>query len=475
MTDVVKSKNALIHTAADARALYHAAPAGFQGKVGMEVEMALYRADGNKPVIPTAAEMTKLYNDLKAKGFDAQLEAAGVLEYASPPAPLSDVAGLVQVIKQDLEAFRAEAAAAGFTRAPFCVMPTTTTQEALARRVSRERLEASLAALPEVVGPQTVNIPLLTTGVQASFSPKDDEEMFRMAGRAYALTPLLMACMDSSSGFAENGEARRDLNIRAAYYSAYGDAGGIAESFLTAENAQDYIDRHIKAVFETPMFFAYDLDGSLVKSTRDNVLTFAKLAEKGLNTQSNYELAESFIYNDVKICNLRDAAGQVVGKRLEVRAADSGLHQPVSTLLLTAALIPDGKTADAFDSLLKDYGFTGHPPTDTALLRKAHHDVTYHEGKFMNVAFGTGRLRDFAADVAGLVAAHYETEKSLSPDVSKLAEILLTGKSDAQCNSENYKSLADVTADLLQKAAVKTPANANRPRQGPAAGKKRAS
>ncbi|HEX2753014.1 MAG TPA: hypothetical protein VHP34_07940, partial [Alphaproteobacteria bacterium] len=162
-----------------------------------------------------------------------------------------------------------------------------------------------------------------------------------------------------------------------------------------------------------------------------------------------------------KICNLRDGQGQVVGKRVEVRAADSGDHQPVSTLLLTTALVPDGKTADAFDALLKEYGFTGNPAEDAALLKQARHDAVYHQGRFMDIPFGKDpvsgqprRLRDFAADVAGLVVAHYADEKALAPDVSKLADILLTGDCDAKVFAAKYHDLAELTAALQQSQAV---------------------
>lgn len=455
MTDVVKTKNKRIHTIEDALALYTAPPKEFTGKAGLEVEMALFRPGVETPDIPDAKTLMGLHKTLKGKGHDAQLEAAGVLEYASPPAALKDVGKLAAKIKEDIADFESAAAEQGFSRAPFSILPTTTVQQALDNKISRERLEASLAVIAEVLDPALIRVPLLTTGVQTSFSPDSMEELFRMTQRGYALTPLLIAAMNSTPGYVENDPARVTHHLRGGFYDAYGASGGIAESFLKAADPERFIRNHVEAVFDAPMFFAYDAEGDLIRSTKGDVLTFRKLCERGLNTQSNFELAETFLYNDVKICNLRNAAGQVVGKRVEIRAADSGDHQPVSTLLLTTALIPDGDTADKFDTLLKDYGFTGNPARDAALLKQARHDAVYHDGKFMDIPFGkdpeTGtarRLRDFAADVAGLVTAHFETEKSLAADVSKLVDILLTGDCDAKVFAGRYHSLAEVTADL---------------------------
>lgn len=460
MTDVVKNKDTRIAKVEDALAFFQPPPAAFTGKTGLEVEMALYRAGANKPEIPNAADMVGMHATLKAKGYDAQLEAAGVLEYASPPAALDNLAPLVERVKVDLQAFEDEAASRGYSRAPFSILPTTTVQDALDNRVPRERLEASLSVIETALNPNLNRIPLLTTGVQTSFSPKDPDEMFRMAHRGYAITPLLVAAMNSTAGYVENNDERLDHHPRGKYYEMYGASGGLAQSFAKAADPQGFIRNHIEAVFDAPMFFAYDHDGSLIRSTKDDVLTFRKLMDRGLNTQSNFELAETFIYNDIKICNLRDETGNVVGKRLEVRAADSGMHQPVSALLLTAALVPDGKTAEKFDALLRDYGFTGIPKDDAALLQAGRDAAVNHGGKFMDVAFGknaqTGEarsLREFAADVAGIVVAHYERDKALAADVSKLADLLLTGQCDAKTFAAQYRDLGEVTAALQQTPA----------------------
>lgn len=472
MTDVKSNKSNRIHTAADAKRLYTFAEGDAGGKIGMEVEMALYKPGAQKPQIPVAAEMLRMQVELKSKGHDAQLEASGVLEYASPPAALTDVPALAAQMKQDIATFEAAAARHGYSRAHFSILPTTTLEEAFDNRVPRERLDVAIRALTDTYGRSVLPIPLLTTGVQASFSPQSADDMFRMAHRGYALTPLLIAAMNSAVGYTENNETRKDIHMRSAYYEAYGNAAGIAESFLNASNAKEYIDNHIEAVFDTPMFFHYDDAGKMVPSTKDDLMTFRRLVDMGLNTQSNYELAESFIYNDMKICNLRNNDGQVIGKRLEVRAPDSGQHQPMSVLLMTAALIPPGPTAEAFDALLKDYGLTGDPRQDAVLLKEAHHAAVHHDGRFMDVVFGrdpeTGAprsLRDLAADVAGLIVNHYESEKTLMPDVSRLSDILLTGQCDAKVFSVTYPTLNHAVQHLQQGAVQPAAQPQNTPRQ----------
>ncbi|MFN7114077.1 MAG: hypothetical protein ACK4PK_06925 [Alphaproteobacteria bacterium] len=461
MTDVQKNNTRLIASIDDARRLYAPPPSEFTGKMGVEVEMPLIDARRGKPEVPPAAEMEKLQAVLRKKGFDAQLEPAGVLEYASPAttpdAPA--VSRLVNILREELATFTNTAEEAGFTRVPFSIVPTTTEQDALDKIVSRPRLQVSIGAMKEIFPSDTLRLPLLTSAVQVSFSPKNENEMFDMARRAYALTPLLMAACNTLSGYVAGEDEKLGILPRAQYYLGYGRAGGLSEAFLKAANGKEFIDGHIREVFDAPMHFAYDKDGNLFPASREKPITFAGLIAEGLNTQSNYELAETFLYNDIKICNLRDDAGNVVGKRMEVRGADSGIDQPVMAALLSAAIVPAGPQAKAFDALLADYGFTGNPANDAPLYKSARAAVVGHGGKFMDVDFGkdpqTGAarsLRDFAADVANIVATRYENQPELAADVSRLVNVLLTGDCDAKLFSQKFDTLKDASDYMLTQA-----------------------
>lgn len=459
MTDVQKTNTRKISTPADALGLYAPPPVEYTGKLGVEVEIPLIDARAGAPNVPTPDVMQRIQTALQGKGYDAQLEPAGVLEYASPATTPAGIAKLVSQIKNDLDVFTSAAAGEGLTRVPFSIVPTTTEQDALDKTVSRPRLQVSIGAMKEIFPPNTLRLPLLTAAVQTSFSPKDADEMFDMANRAYLLTPLLMAACNTFSGYVVNEEDRKNEIPRAKYYQGYGRAGGLSEAFLKATNGAEFIQNHIREVFQAPMHFAYDLDGNLFPASKEKPITFEGLIAQGLNTQSNYELAESFLYNDIKICNLRDEQGAVIGKRMEVRGADSGLDQPIMAALLTTAIVPKGAAADAFDNLVKQYGFTGCPKEDAPLLKAAREAAVNHNGKFMDVPFGkdpqTGEarsLREFAADVAGIVAKRYETEPQLSADVSRLVDVLLTGNCDAKVFAAEFHSLSDAKDYMMQTA-----------------------
>lgn len=457
MTDVQKTKTQKITSIEDALPLYAPPPVAYTGRMGAEVEIPLMKPGKNKPALPTAAEMQELQTVLKAKGFDAQLEPAGVLEYASPAYVTGDTASLLKQVKIDLGVFEGAANDDGFKRSPFSIVPTTTKEDALGNMVSRERLQVSLKAMQEIFDENTLRLPMLTSSVQTSFSPKDPDEMFSMVYRAYALTPLLMAATASSSGYIVNEDKQLDYLPRGKYYLGYGDAGGISPAFLKSENGAEFTRNHIEEVFNAPMHFAYNTDGSIIPSSKEDRLTFGKLVQRGLNTLSNYELAETFLYNDVKVCNLRDEEGKTIGKRMEVRGADSGIDQPVMAIILSATLVPEGPAAKAFDALLKDYGFTGNPKADAELFLTSRAAVVDNGGKFMDVAFGNGRLRDFAQDVAGIIATYADVPQR---DLARLTDVLMTGNCDAKIFAEKFPTLADVTSFLQKDVA---PAQNNAP------------
>lgn len=464
MTDVKKDKNSLLASVDAARALYTAPPAAYTGKMGVEVEMALYGVDAQGHIgIPDVAQMAALHADLRARGHDAQLEAAGVLEYASQPARVADCGSLIAQVNDDLDVFAAAVDAAGFIIAPYSILPTTTREEALDKMAQRERLVTSIGAMHEIFAPATVEIPLLTAGIQTSFSPADADDMFAMMRRAYLLTPLLIALSNSSAGFVKNDEMRVQENYRMRLYDGYGAAGGISPAFLVATDGASLIDAHINAVFNAPMHFAYRPDGTLEAASPDNPLTFAGLMARGWNTQSNYELAESFLYNDIKICNLRDADGNVVGKRIEVRAADAGPRENVGrAVLLAASVVPDGPMADAFEEVCARYGFGATPAEMADLLAFSREAAINHKGNFMNVPFGTGMMRDFAADVARIIARGRAADMTLDVAVlDDLCTALVSGACPAAATSGHAKTL-DAVRESLRASAQARPSPAGK-------------
>jgi hypothetical protein len=464
MTDTPNNDQQIISSFADVQSLYASIPSDCAGKIGIEVERHVIKVLESGYEMAGAAALMSLQKRLRKEGYNAQLEAAGVLEYASPAVSLNEFPNLLPQIDNALEAFRKAAEDFGLRHAIVSVLPTATFDEAFSKMVARPRLQVGIQSLAQVSPHGAIAIPLLTAGVQVSFSPKDPDQMFRMARRAYALTPLLMAVMNSDTGYSENDAVKKPHHLRGHYYSDYGTSGGISEAFLRAHDGDSLIKNHYEEVIHALMYFAYNEKGELIPSTPSNKMTFASLPH-AMKTRANYETAESFLYHDVKICNLRNKNGVVLGKRLEVRAADSGAHQALTTPLLTAALIPDGITADLFDMLLSSYGFTGDVEQDKSLYLEGRKNAVYHGGAYMDVEFGRDpqsgkplRLLDFAFEVSDLIDGHY-LSCPISPVVdnalNKLHTILMTGlSSSAELEFATFKECQD-TRHMIRPIARK--------------------
>ena len=77
----------------------------------------------------------------------------------------------------------------------------------------------------------------------------------------------------------------------------------------------------------------------------------------------------------------------------------------------------------------------------------------------MDVAYGTGQLRDFAADVASLLEKHVTS----GPELAKLTDILLTGNCDAKVTSVETPTLQKVVEKLVKMAGPSAPSVAVTP------------
>lgn len=189
----------------------------------------------------------------------------------------------------------------------------------------------------------------------------------------------------------------------------------------------------------------YDENAKLTRvPSGDWGVTFNTLKEKGLNTRSNYFLAQSVLWPDVKIAALKDDAGNVYNHRYEARMFGVGLHQHQTALIITAALAMHDDFATRIDDLLARYGFDMHVPSQTlALLHDAYANARAHNGKFFDIAYGTGRMQDFARDFA----AHLEDiadDLGLDEELQPILDICHSGCTDGKINRILFPTLKDI-------------------------------
>ena len=186
-----------------------------------------------------------------------------------------------------------------------------------------------------------------------------------------------------------------------------------------------------------------DRAGNLIGLPSGTWTSFRALKEQGLNTASNYYLAQSVLWPDVKIAALRAENGDVYGHRYEARMFGVGAHQHQSAFLITNALAFHDELALRVDELLERFGFDQARPEEShALLLKAYEAARNHGGNFMNIPFGSGNMRDFArgfADLIEIIGDDWDVEEEIQP----LLSICRTGCTDAKVNRILFPTLTD--------------------------------
>lgn len=423
--------------------------------LGFETEICIYREgpDG-KPVAATAKECADLLQHLKNLGHQPQLEMASAVEYASPPFRVTEVPQLVNEIRSSFKDYTAAIKDQGFTPNDSSLLPFVTLQSAEDNLVDRDRARGLVKGMKLFKAPEFLKVTLLCTSTQISLSYKDPADLHDLLTTGYALSAPIYGLFANHPAYIEGSDRKLDVNPRAAFYEAFGKQGGIPETLLSAKDGDDFIRNHAKQVFETELLFYYDENKNLVWPPQP--VTFAELKDIGLNTRSNYDLAESFIYTDLKVCNIRDEEGRPIGKRVEVRGLDAGELGVQASVPFIHATLRDTQAREETKALLADYGLSPDQDGWQARVVEARHAVAHHGGKFLDVKFGIrpdgseGNLAEFSRDLGNILERYAARNPGLAEALSPLLEICRTGVSQAQITAGHTHSYEHANRQLLQ-------------------------
>ncbi len=443
MTDVNANDLTWINKAEDVYDLYKGQ--GEQAKSGIEIEIPFYN-----PKTPSLAVMTKGQNRvLKNCALSALpekddwvhneptsdlLEVAGnPYDFAHMEVALDDINTKVRVLSEKAEAF-------GLKRTYFQELPERSAEDLLTRLLDVERYKAFYAPLREDMIKCARHF-ITCRSTQVSVSPINMDHMLKNMRRIYMLAPFLFLATDNSSGFMEGKPFNGHMGMYMRYHGLPEGRGGVIPYVFTAKSSEEFIGRHIDQVMNNPLMYYYDYDGALVPtSSGDWSVTFNSLRERGLNTASNYYLAQSVIWPDVKVAVLQNDEG-VFGHRYEARMFGVGIHQHQTAYLVVNGLAFHDKFGEAVDELLARYGFDCDYLQQTYIrLEKAYSFARNHGGRFFDIPYGIGMMADFAKEFADLyeeMAADIGMQEAAKP----LSTICRTGYTDTKVNRVLFPSL----------------------------------
>ncbi len=423
--------------------------------IGFETEIGVYKKgpDG-KPIGASTQDTTELLQYLKDLGHDAQLEMASAVEYASPPFRVTEVQQLVKEIKKSWDDYHAAIAAKGFKANDASFFPFATLKSAEGNLVDRDRARGLVKGMKLHKAIEFLKVTLLASSTQVSLSYKDPADLYDLLITGYALQGPIFALFANYPPFIEGSDKRVDYNPRAAFYEAFGDQGSIPKTLLEAKDGDDFIRRHVQQVFENPLLYYYDSKGSIVWPEKP--VTFRQLKDLGLNTRSNYDLSESFLYPDIKVCNIRDEEGHPVGKRIEIRGLDAGELGVQAGAPFIHAVLRDPETHLQVKALLAEYGLTPDQEGWQERIVAARHNASYHGGKYLDVTFGIrangkpGNLRDFSRDLADILQLYAQRNPAIQKELQPLIDIAKSGLSQAELKSRQTIDYADANRRLLE-------------------------
>ena len=464
---VVRNKNTQAVTAEKIFERY----TGFGGditdmKMGGEVERVYYRADDPHQMMDWDDQIKFLdalpnytIDDPKNPGAKKSVTVteetvSQVLEEQTSAYKWGDMAQLLQEERDKAAVMQEIAHNLGLRQSPFTANPLVTHDQCWENpNVGRwERTDMLVEQFHKHMSHDALSYTFLTSPVHCSVSYTNPEHLWGMARRMYYLTPFMYLAGDNGSGFIERGEKPLNHHFTMRTNQALEDRGGVPEFFFRCMNGEDFIRGHIEAVMNNPMFIYFDESGETVKAEGDDLPTFRDLEALGLNTQSNFDLAESMLWPDGKICNIRDDNDVPVGKRFEIRMWDTGPHQFQSMMLTCMATLMDPQGAAETDALLEDYGFGEVPFYSRDLLEEAYQNALYHNGHYMDIPFGKKRedgsqptMLDFAGELYPIIERSVlRTDPELLPKLEPLKHICETGWTDTKVIQNLYGDLKGV-------------------------------
>ncbi len=438
MSEVSANDLTEINSADDVFELYGGA--GNNSRSGIEVELSFF--DPTKPNIPAMdlQQNTQLKNIVDSDWLHNE-PTSELLEVASIAAPFSQMKDVLKDTNDKIKILNEAAAKLGLKRSYFQELPDKTAADLLSRIVDVERYKIMYVPYREDMK-KCIEYFAVCKSNQVSVSPKTSDHMLENIRRLYVLAPFLFLLTDNSAGFNEGKPFANHIGMSMRHDGLIGGLGGIPSYVFSAKSGAEFIENHIDYVMNNPLFMYYDKDGSLTGvPSGDWSVTFNSLKSRGLNISSNYYLAQSLMWSDVKIATLKDNNGSITGHRYEARMFGVGMHQHQSAFIITSALASHSDFAKSVDELLSRYGFSGDNIYE--LLQKSYKNAREHGGKFFDIAYGTGIMSEFAQEFADLIE-NIASDIDMSQELAPVLDICRSGYTDGKVNRILFPELSDV-------------------------------
>ncbi len=418
--------------------------AGKNAKTGIEVELAFFDPKNMNPMSIPQNKVLKNAALAALPGDWVRNEPSSeMLEVNSIATGSNHLKSVLNDTNTKIKLLNEKAQGIGLKRSYFQELPEKTAADFLQNIMPIDRYQAFFVPpRPDMMGFATYFT--ICKSNQISVSYKDYDHLLANVRRLYLLAPFLFLLTDNSAAFSAGKKFTGHSGMMYRHNGLLEGRGGVPPYVFTARNGEEFIQNHIDHVFNIPLYVYYDEEGNLHRIPTKEWSSVNKLKEKGLNIASNYHLAETVLWPDVKIAALKDEDGNVNGHRYEARMLGVGAHQHQTSFLITSALAFNPVFAEKIDRLLADYGFDMKDlPEAHKNLDTAYENARNHDGQFFDIAYGTGSMAEFASEFATLIQDAY-TGEGFDDELAPLLSICRTGCVDGKVNRLLFPTLEDI-------------------------------
>ncbi len=444
MSEVNANDLTLISHADDVFDLYTGSPSK---KAGIEVELAFFNPETNDLDVMSLPQNKVLKNSAMAVYPEVDWvhnePTSELLEVASQAHSYDNGRAVLDDTNDKIKILSDKAAALGLKRSYFQELPERTADDLLSRIVNVERYNIMYNPYREDMK-KCVQYFAVCKSNQVSVSHLSLDHLLENVRRLYMLAPFLYMLTDNSTGFSEGQAFSGHAGMSLRHNGLLEGRGGVLPYVFTAQSGEELVSNHVNHVMNNPLFMYYNQDGSLTGvPSGDWGVTFETLKERGLNIASNYYLAQSLLWPDVKIATLKDDGGAVNGHRFEARMFGVGLHQHQTAFIITSALAFHETFGQEVNDLLEKYGFGGALQDTYSTTLEAYSSARNHDGKFFEINYGTGHMANFAKEFADLIEGAAE-DMGMAEEAQAMLNICRTGCTDGKVNRVLFPTLDDV-------------------------------
>jgi hypothetical protein len=439
MSEVNAHDLQIIKTQEDVLPLYQGA--GTDSRAGIETELAFFNPENYKPMSVPQNKVLKNSAAAALPGDWVRNEpSSDFIEVNSIAGKPKEIRKVLDDINLKIQTVSEKAAGIGLKRSYFQDLPGVTAAQLLQTIMPVDRYQAFFVP-PRADMQGFASYFTVCKSNQVSVSYRDPDHMLANVRRLYFLAPFLFMITDNGSGFREDKKFSGHAGMAYRSEGLLQGRGGVPPYVFTASSGHDYIRSHIEHVMNNPLFVHYDEKGGIIKLPADKWTNFLELSKKGLNTASNYFLAQSVLWPDVKIAPLKNEKGEIYNHRYEARMLGVGIHQHQTGFLIVAAIAHNPAFAEKLDALLATYGFhVGDPAASKDSLEKAYDAARHHRGNFLEIPYGIGSMSGFALEFAALIEEAYEGS-GLDAELAPLLTICRSGYTDARISRVLFESL----------------------------------